>query len=146
MAMNRLKMLALLCVGVVAILIAGIHFSGSFDARVEVDRTAMGPASLSVNGQLGKAKPAEASQAKSSEWPVTVTSRPYDGPTTAERAALADLRAALAMAHARQLKAVPPEARDMFPPVPDIRLPARPLTGFEIDELHRKAHELRDGL
>jgi hypothetical protein len=154
---NRMKLLLIAALGLVAVLVAGIRFSGEFDAKIDVERTAMGPASLAVAGQLGKAetpaaKPASnapvapnTGDANEKDWPVTVTSAPYDGPTPEERKALADLRSAIAAAHARERNALPADLRPLMPAAPEIRLPARRLTSFEIDELRRKAAELRTG-
>jgi hypothetical protein len=77
------------------------------------------------------------------DYPLTATSPPYNGPTMEERAALAELRVALKSAWARRAAQFPPELADSIPPVPEVRLPARRLTRYELEEMRASTRDLR---
>lgn len=140
---NRLLICGLVILIVIASVVTGTQVMGDVDASVKVVRTPYGPISLSLTGGVGD-KPAQPSpQVRSS--PVNGTPPPYYGPTREEQAALNELRGAVQIAWKRtqtQMQgAGGPDAPSM--PIPEIELPARHLTPFELNEIRRSAARLR---
>ena len=146
---NR-KTLALVLLVIAGVAVyAGVTVNGNFNAKVGVKRTALGPINIDVNGQVGdpmvvpKIGTNAGAEEKQPDYPITATPPPYNGPTAEERAALAELRAALKAASMKRAAAMPPEMAGMIPPIPDIRLPARRLTRYELEDIRKSTRDLQ---
>ncbi len=160
---NRAKVLVALAVMAIFAVALGLNFSAHFAARLGVKQSALGPMEFNVNGTVGQNPvpahpPVGVAQPKNPlaqqpvpevvpeavpDYPLTATSPPYNGPTAEERAVLAELRAALKSAWAMRVAQFPPELAGSVPPMPEVRLPARRLTRYELEEMRASAKDLR---
>ncbi len=132
-----MKMGAVVVALVALVLITGLSVSGGFRADIATKRGLLGPVRLGVDGGLGQASavPDKALQASMPALPqlmLAPPSAPFDGPTQEERVLLQELQDAIDGYHRRLVANLGPEERQMVPSFPDVPMPMRHLTPYEM--------------
>lgn len=149
---NRWQLLLAVTLCVTALVAGGFVWTGKFESDIQLKRGPFGPVQVGVNGMFGdngntvkQGVPKQIAPAFLPSDTPSATPPPYHGPTNAELAALKDLSAATKYAWVRtQVRMSEALGRDVGSlPAPEVQLPARALTLYEIQNMHRIAAELR---
>lgn len=139
-ARNRLRLVVVLTTLVAIALAMGLSVSGGFRADIETKRGLFGPVRLGVDGAVGAPKQASDKAVQASLPPVpqpapAAATPPFDGPTAEERALMDELRVAMTGHFRRMTAHLSPEERQLVPALPEVRMPPRHLTKYEMQEI-----------
>jgi hypothetical protein len=143
-SLPRLALFGLVVLIVLASLWTGTRIFGSVDAGMEVKRTPFGPFAIGIDGKLGEqAKKTSPFSPPAPQASGQVASPPpYYGPTPEETRVLAEMQAVTNRIWKKDRRLLLAAGQD--PDAPQLELPQRALTPYELDQMRQTIKRLKE--